>query len=114
VEPLLDENITVDVQRGEWEQLIRHSRGKSDYLDCFISHRKGAIKVVYAYSYDFQNPRREIITYSTPESDTIINYTKKTDEIPHAIPDDLWGNSEKAKNIVNAIITDIEKIFSSH
>ncbi len=115
VEPLLDAGITVDVERGQWQQLIRSSQGKRNcYLDCFFTHRKGATKVVYAYSYDFQKPRREIITYSAPESDEIISSVKETGKMPHAIPDDLWGNADKAKNIVDSIFTDIKRISVEH
>lgn len=114
VEPLLDAGITVDVERGQWQQLIRSSQGKRNcYLDCFIAYRKGATKVVYAYSHDFQDPRREITTFSTPESDEIISFVKEPGKMPHAIPDDLWGNSEKAACIVKNIREDIKKHFEA-
>ena len=112
VEPLLNAGITVDVERGQWQQLIRSSQGKRNcYLDCFIAYRKGATKVVYAYSHDFQDPRREITTFSAPESDEIISFVKEPGKMPHAIPDDLWGNSEKAACVVKNICEDIKKHF---
>ena len=113
VEPLLDKKVDVDVEKGKWQQLIRNGRGK-EYLDCFISHRKGKIKVVYAYQYNFQDPRREIITYSSPESEDIIDYkTTKGDKMPHAIPDELWGHEDRAKQVVEQILNDIETVFAT-
>ena len=112
VEPLLDAGITVDVERGQWQQLIRSSQGKRNcYLDCFIAYRKDATKIVYAYSHDFQDPRREIITYSAPESDEISSSVKETARMPHAIPDALWGDPEKAACIVKIILADIKAII---
>ena len=112
VEPLLDKKVDVDVEKGEWQQLIRNGRGK-EYLDCFISHREGKIKVVYAYQYNFQDPRREIITYSSPESEDIIDHkTIKGDKMPHAIPDELWGDEDRAKQVVEQILEDMKTIFS--
>lgn len=113
VKPLLDNGITVDVEKGKWQQLIRNGRGK-EYLDCFISHRKGKIKVVYAYQYNFQDPRREIITYSSTESEDIIDHkTTKGDKMPHAIPDELWGDANRAKQVVEQILKDIDTVFAT-
>ena len=113
VKPLLDNGITVDVEKGEWQQLIRKGGGK-EYLDCFISHRKGKIKVVYAYQYNFQDPRREIITYSSTESEDIIDHkTTKGDKMPHVIPDELWGDANRAKQVVEQILKDIDTVFAT-
>jgi len=107
VEPLLDKGIHVDVEKGKWEQLIR----TGEKLDCFISYQKDGKKVLYAYdSFNFHHPRREIITNPDLESKEIKEVIHSFD-LPHAVPDELWGDEDKANSFVKSIIADIETIF---